>query len=264
MEPVSGSAATRLASVNWAHAGRVARAALLRELATDPRLAAALPTSAPSLLEHYVRLLLAANQRLNLTRIVEGQAVGILHLLDALVALPLLDELAPARAVDLGSGGGIPALPLAIARPAMHWTLVESVRRKASALEAFVEDLGLANVTVLPERAETVGRDPRHREQFALATARACAPLPVLAELAMPLLAVGGTLLAWKGPLRSGDPEVMAGQGAAGLLGGGALTVLPAGAEALGGHTLVRIPKDKPTPARYPRRPGEPARRPLA
>jgi 16S rRNA (guanine527-N7)-methyltransferase len=264
MEPTSAAKAMRAASGDPSTAAQVARRSLERELAGDPSLAAALPTSALSGLEHYVRLLLAANDRLNLTRILEPESVGILHLLDALVALPYIDELAPAQAVDLGSGGGVPALPLAIARPGVHWTLVESVRRKASALRDFTTELGLENVTILPERAEAVGRDPRHRAQFDLATARACASLPVLVELALPLLVVGATLLAWKGPLRPEDPEVRHGQAAASLLGGGALSILPAGPKALGGRTLVCISKDGPTPERYPRRPGEPARRPLA
>jgi 16S rRNA (guanine527-N7)-methyltransferase len=264
MEPTRAAKAMRAASGDPRSAAQLARRALERELAGAPRLAAALPTSALSGLEHYVRLLLAANDRLNLTRILEPESVGILHLLDALVALPYIDELAPAQAVDLGSGGGVPALPLAIARPGVHWTLVESVRRKASVLRDFTAELSLANVTILPERAEAVGRDPRHRGQFDLATARACASLPVLVELALPLLVVGATLLAWKGPLRPEDPEARHGQAVASLLGGGTLTILPAGPRALGGRTLVRISKDGPTPERYPRRPGEPTRRPLA
>ncbi|HET6649943.1 MAG TPA: RsmG family class I SAM-dependent methyltransferase, partial [Candidatus Limnocylindria bacterium] len=167
----------------------------------------------------------------------------------------------PARALDLGSGGGVPGLVLALARPTISWTLVDSVGKKADALTAFADGLGLRNVTVLAARAETLGRDAEHRERHDLVTARACAPLPVLAEYAVPLLAVNGSLLAWKGRLTA--EELAAGSAAAAELGGSPPDVRPAGLEALGDHRFVLVRKQRPTPSRYPRRPGEPARRPL-
>jgi 16S rRNA (guanine527-N7)-methyltransferase len=223
----------------------------------------ALPPGYADAAQRYVALLLEANARLNLTRVVEPEAVARLHLLDALAALPLLDALAPASAVDLGSGGGVPGIPLAMARADVQWTLVDSVAKKADALRGFVAALGLRNVEVVAERAETLGRSPAHREQYGLVAARACAALPVLAELALPLLAVGGCLLAWKGPLTDADDEVRRGRAAAGQLGGGAFQIHPS-LPALGGHTFVVVATEGETPARYPRRPGEPARRPLA
>ena len=244
-------------------AARAARLILEDELAALPDLASRLPADALDRLEHYVALLLDANRRVNLTRIVEPGDVARQHLLDALVALPILDELAPRLAVDLGSGGGVPAIPLAIARPRIRWLLVDSVARKARVLDGFVEALALGGVTVAAERAEDLGRDPRTRERADLVTARACAPLPVLVELALPLLRVGGELLAWKGPLNATDPEVRRGRTAAGEVGGGMLRITEAGVAALGGHSFVRARKQRATPARFPRRAGEPARRPL-
>jgi len=241
---------------------RHARAVLEDELAALPELTAMLPARALDRLERYVALLLDANARLNLTRVTEPDAVARLHLLDALVALPLLGA-PPALAVDLGSGGGIPGIPLAIALPGTRWLLVDSVGRKAAALRDFAAALRLDNVEVSSERAETLGRDPAHRERAQLVTARACAPLPVLAELALPLLAVNGTLLAWKGPLTDTDPEVRRGRTALGEMGGRLAEIRPAGPAALGGHTFLRVEKGRPTPPRFPRRPGEPARRPL-
>jgi 16S rRNA (guanine527-N7)-methyltransferase len=126
-----------------------------------------------------------------------------------------------------------------------------------------VEALELANVSVIADRAETLGRDPRHRESYGMVTARACAALPVLAELALPLVRVGGQLLAWKGPLTERDDEVRHGRSAIGQVGGGPLEILGTGLPALGGHRFVTVPKEIPTPARFPRRPGEPGRRPL-
>jgi 16S rRNA (guanine527-N7)-methyltransferase len=118
-------------------------------------------------------------------------------------------------------------------------------------------------VRVVAERAEVLGRDRGHRERYDTVTARACAPLPVLVELALPLLSTGGSLLAWKGPLTESDEEVRRGQVAAGPLGAGRLRIEESGIPVLGGHTFVVVPKERPTPARFPRRPGEPSRRPL-
>jgi 16S rRNA (guanine527-N7)-methyltransferase len=239
---------------------RAARVALERLLETDaPALRAVPPPEFADAAEAYVRLLLEANARLNLTRVVEPDAVARLHLLDALAALPLLP--ASGSALDLGSGGGVPGIVLALARPDLRWTLVDSVGKKAEAMRGFVAALGLANVQVLAERAEILGQGPA-RESFDLVTARACASLPVLAEYALPLIRVGGTLIAWKGAL-SGE-ELTAGATASRLLGGSAPEERPTGVAALGDHRFVVIGKERPTPGRWPRRPGEPARRPLA
>src|SRR5918992_874799 len=141
---------------------RAARLELERLLAGGPF---ELPTGFADAAERYVALLLKANRRLNLTRVVEPADVARLHLLDALSALPLIDALPDARrAVDLGSGGGVPGLVVALARPAQRWVLVDSVRKKADAVRGFTTALGLDNVEVVAERAEILGRDPAHRE----------------------------------------------------------------------------------------------------
>jgi 16S rRNA (guanine527-N7)-methyltransferase len=245
------------------HPGRAALGALDQLLADAPALGASLPAAWSAAAATFVDLLLAANEHRNLTRLVEPAAVARDHLLDAIAALPRLDELAPASVVDIGSGGGIPALPLALARPTLRWTLVEATRGKAALLQEAATTLGLSNVEVLAERAEDVGRDPGLREAADVVIARACAPLPVLAELALPLLRVGGTLLAWKGPLTPEDEEIVRGTAASALLGGDRPTIISAGHRALGGRTFVSIGKLRPTDERYPRRAGQPARRPL-
>jgi 16S rRNA (guanine527-N7)-methyltransferase len=221
-----------------------------------------LPAGFADDVERFVALLLAANRGLNLTAVTDPAAVARLHLLDALSALPVLDGLPDTgRALDLGSGGGVPALVLALARPERRWLLVDSVRKKADALRGFVQALGLAQVEVVAERAEVLGRDPAHRATYGVITARACAPLPVLVEYALPLLAQGGTLVAWKGPIA--DDELRAGAGAAEACGGGTPTVHPSGFAELGDHRFVVVAKVAPTPERYPRRPGQPSRSPL-
>lgn len=237
-----------------------ARAAL-EALLTDAPLA--LPDGFGDAVERYVDLLLDANARLNLTRIVAPDDVARLHLLDALAALPLLDPWSPARAIDLGTGGGVPGLVLALARPEVAWTLVDSVGKKAAAVATFAAELGLdpARVTVRAERAEVLGRDPAYRQAFDLVVARALAALPVLVEYALPLLRVGGRVLAWKGP--TADAELDAARAAAALLGGAPPSVEPTGFAALGDRRFIVIEKVAPTPDAYPRRPGVPSRRPL-
>ncbi|MEX0626888.1 MAG: 16S rRNA (guanine(527)-N(7))-methyltransferase RsmG, partial [Chloroflexota bacterium] len=178
-----------------------ARHALEELLADVPAIAGTLPPGFLDAAERFVGLLLAANRRLNLTRVTSPGEVARLHLLDSLAAVPEIDRIAPSEAIDLGSGGGLPALPLAMARPELRWTMVDSVGKKAAILAEFADALNLANVAVIADRAEALGRSAAHRERYGMVTARACAALPVLAELALPLLAIGGSLVAWKGPL---------------------------------------------------------------
>jgi 16S rRNA (guanine527-N7)-methyltransferase len=240
-----------------------ARHALEELLVHVPAIADTLPPGFLDLAERFVGLLLAGNRRFNLTRVTSPAEVARLHLLDSLAALPEIDRMAPGQAIDLGSGGGLPGLPLAMARPDWRWTLVDSVGKKATILAEFVDELKLRNVSVIADRAEALGRSPAHRERYDLVTARACAALPVLVELALPLLVIGGSLLAWKGPLSEADDEVRRGRVASGQVGGGRLRIVEPGVAALGGHRFVIVPKERASEARFPRRAGEPSRRPL-
>src|SRR5688500_5048733 len=167
---------------------RAARAALERLLDGS---ALELPVGFLHRAEALVALLLEANRRMNLTRVVEPAAVARLHLLDSVAALPIIDAMAPHRACDLGSGGGVPGMVLAMARPDIEWSLVDSVRKKADAMRSFADALELPNVSIVADRAEVMGGDPRYRESFDLITARACAALPVLVEYALPLVRLG-------------------------------------------------------------------------
>ncbi len=183
------------------------------------------------------------------------------HLLDSvgpevLAALP-----AEGRAVDVGSGAGLPGVALAIAGPGgLRWTLLESQARRCAFLELVRDELAL-DVDVVADRAERLGRGP-DRRGFAVATARAVAGLDVLIELCVPLLAPGGILLAWKG--RRDAAEVAAGERAAALLRAEApvWTRLPDGAGERVRH-LVGVRAGAEVPDRYPRRDGVPAKRPL-
>ena len=169
--------------------------------------------------------------------------------------LVLLDHLGDARTlIDVGSGGGMPGLPLKIARPDLSVTLLDADHRKAAFLIQTAARLGV-DVDVVAARAETAGRGPL-RETFDLATCRALAPMPVLAELCLPLVRVGGRLLAMKA-------EVEEAGGAIAALGGGDQAVIPAPSAARDRGVIVVGHKLSPTPSRFPRRPGVPAKRPF-
>src|SRR5450759_3045791 len=176
---------------------------------------------------------------------------------DSLVLLEHLGE--AGRLVDVGCGGGLPGLPLKIARPALTVTLVEADQAKAAFLVRACAALGLHDVEVLARRAEDVGRDPLYRESFDVAVARALAPMPVLAELCLPLVRVGGRLLAQK----TETEDLDAANRAIDALGGAMNRVVAAPSEARRSGTVVIVDKIRPTPPAYPRRPGVPARRPL-
>lgn len=181
------------------------------------------------------------------------------HLADALVALDLA-SIRSARAIaDLGAGAGVPGIPLAIALPDARLTLIEGNGRKCEFMRTVVEDLGLANVEVLYGRAETwsagIGR-------MDVVTARALAPLDVVAEYAAPLLRLGGSLVAWRGQ-REPDVEAAAARAAdvLGLSVEAPIRVEPyPGARNRHLHVLV---KRAPTPERFPRRDGVARKRPL-
>jgi 16S rRNA (guanine527-N7)-methyltransferase len=218
----------------------------------------------------YLALLQDWNTRLNLTAIVEPAAVERLHFLDSLTcALPLLARWGPAaaipplRVIDVGSGAGFPGLPLKLALPQLRLTLLEATGKKAAFLAHVVAELELEGVIVVAERAEIAAHQAAHREAYDVALARALAALPVVLELTLPFLCRGGLLVA----PRKGDLAAELARAAPALreLGGDARPPLPITLPGLAdGRALVLVEKVAPTPAAYPRRPGVPAKRPLA
>jgi 16S rRNA (guanine527-N7)-methyltransferase len=236
-------------------------AALATALAALPATELDLDEARRALLERHVRLLLAWNAVINLTAIADPAAIARLHVADSLAAIPILGGIGHDSILDIGSGGGFPGLVLAVVLPAARVTLVESVGKKAAFLVAAIGALDLAaRVQVANQRAETLAPG-----RWNVVTARAVAGLGELVELALPLLAPGGHLLAWK----RGDiaAELAAGGRAAAALGGG-LPVLHshpdsfAAAAGISGHGIVVIRKDGPTPPGFPRQPAARARRP--
>ncbi|MEM6750225.1 MAG: 16S rRNA (guanine(527)-N(7))-methyltransferase RsmG [Planctomycetota bacterium] len=214
-------------------------------------------------LSDFLHLVLETNRRMNLTA-VRDPATGWRRLIvDSLTILPGLDELAmDARVVDIGSGGGFPGVPVAIARPNLNVTLVEATRKKADHLLRAVDALELDNVAVVNRRAEEVGRDPAHRQSHHAAISRAVGHLSPVLEYSMPLVKVGGRVLAMKGP--SVERELDAAADALTLLGGGDVDIEYAYPDSFqNGLVIIRVAKERGTPPRFPRAPGVPRSQPL-
>ena len=210
----------------------------------------------------FTALMLDWNRKLNLTRITDPEEIAVKHYLDSLVLLAKVEVPEGSSVIDIGTGAGFPGIPLKIARPDLRLTLLDSVRKRLTFLEAAVRELSLSDVEIVHSRAEDAAREKHLRERFDFATARAVAGLNVLAELCLPFCRVGGRFAAYKGP--EIGTEVEAASKAIRLLGGKVEAVhefdLP-----LGGirRSLVIISKVKATPAGYPRKAGIPERNPL-
>jgi len=208
-----------------------------------------LDTSQHHRLSRYLDLLLRENIRMNLTRITDRGMAEVQHVGDALTVLPLLPQ-GEFSLADVGTGGGVPGIPLAIARPDARVLLIESTKKKALFLQFAVVDLGLKNVRIYDDRAEEAGQSDE-RETFDVATARAVATLDWLAEWCLPLVKVKGKVLAMKG--RKATEELLEAKHAIRQLGGGQPITHPVDLPGTDSLIIVEIPKVRKTDPRYPR-----------
>lgn len=214
-------------------------------------------------LARYLGQLLDANHRVNLTAIKEPDVAWRRLITDSLTLLPGLEDLpAGARVIDIGTGGGLPGMPLAIARPDLAFTLLDATGKKTAFLTDCVASLGLKNVSVIQDRAEKLGHDPGHRQQYDLATIRAVGKVAEIAEYAMPLVKVGGRMLAMKGT--QAERELAEAGDALSILGAGDLALIDGYPEGFESElVIISVVKDRPTPKAYPREPGTPRKSPL-
>ena len=210
-------------------------------------------------LEEFSALLVEKNKVMNLTGITEPREIATVHLLDSLSLLPMA-ELAGKTVVDVGTGAGFPGVPLAIALPDSHITLLDSLNKRIEFLKESCAAIGLANVDCVHGRAEEFAAD--RRESFDFAVSRAVASLPMLCELCLPLVKVGGQFLAMKSSHT--EDEIAEAKSAIAKLGGKIEAVedytIPTTDVV---HRVVRIKKIAPTPKKYPRRFAQIKKQPL-
>lgn len=210
----------------------------------------------------YFHLLVEWNEKMNLTAITEEKEVYLKHFYDSLL-VGLKMALNPQAAIcDVGSGAGFPSIPLKILYPELSVTIVDSLKKRITFLQELTDQLGLTNVHLYHDRAETFGQNPAFREQFDYVTARAVARLNVLVELCLPLVKKDGYFLALKAA--KSDEELQEAKPAIAQLGGKFIEektmALPLSGDER--HLLV-IQKKKVTPKKYPRKPGLPNKQPI-
>jgi len=206
--------------------------------------------------------LTAWNKVHSLTAIHDPKNVRVKHFLDSLSAYLALRGSQMTRLIDIGTGAGFPGLPLKILYPSIELTLVESVGKKTRFCQHIVDQFALENVEVLQTRAEVLGQDVAYRESYDWALARAVAVMPVLLEYLLPLVKVGGKVLAMKGG--NAPAEVHSAEQAIQLLGGHLQQLIPVTLPGVVEERyLVIVDKVAATPEKYPRRAGIPAKRPL-
>lgn len=212
--------------------------------------------------EKYYETLVEWNEKMNLTAITEEDEVYLKHFYDSLTASFYFDFTKEITLLDVGAGAGFPSIPLKIAFPHLKVNIVDSLKKRIGFLEHLKEELQLQEVSFYHDRAETFGQNKDFREQYDVVIARAVARMPVLAELCLPLVKVGGHFIAMKGS--DATDEIKEGKKAVKLLGGTYENdysfQLPI--EESMRHIIV-VKKEKTTPKKYPRKPGTPNKQPL-
>jgi 16S rRNA (guanine527-N7)-methyltransferase len=223
-----------------------------------------LPPDGVEYLQIFLKEILHWNERINLTALREPQHIALGHFADSLAPMTLPDVFnnKNARAIDIGTGAGFPGIPLKIANPGWHLTLIESINKKCDFLKAAAGAMELNHVETLCTRAEEAAQEKEHREKYDFAFARALSSLSTLIEYGLPFLKVGGLLVAHRG--RTAADEASRVNVALEELGGEVAGVHHYEIVGMAGsRALVSIRKVKPTSKHYPRRVGVPAKRPL-
>jgi 16S rRNA (guanine527-N7)-methyltransferase len=215
--------------------------------------------------ELYYRELAEWNKKINLTNITDYEDVQVKHFLDSLTvikAIPPGNSLADKSVIDIGTGAGLPGIPLKIVFPDIKLVLLEATAKKVKFLEFIVNKLGLDRVEIVTGRAEDAAHDMQYREKFDLVLSRAVASLPTLVELTLPFCRVSGSFVAQKkGEIES---ETELASRAISLMGGRLREIITIDLDYLDEKRfLVVIDKVEPTPDKYPRRSGVPAKRPI-
>ena len=210
----------------------------------------------------YHEMLLDWNTRMNLTALTAPEDVAVKHIIDSLTAYDAALFDGARTLIDVGTGAGLPGIPLAVYAPHLTVTLLDSLNKRVRFLTEVTAAMGLPNVRCIHARAEEAARTAEHRAAYDIVVSRAVARLPVLLEYTLPFVRVGGTLLALKG--RAYAEEQKEARRAAEVLGGGRITARPVHLPGLDDvRAILTVTKERQTPAIYPRGGGAPPRRPL-
>ena len=210
----------------------------------------------------YHEMLLDWNTRMNLTALTAPEDVAVKHIIDSLTAYDAALFDGARTLIDVGTGAGLPGIPLAVYAPHLTVTLLDSLNKRVRFLTEVTAAMGLQNVRCIHARAEEAARTAEHRAAYDIAVSRAVARLPVLLEYTLPFVRVGGTLLALKG--RAYAEEQKEARRAAEVLGGGRITARPVHLPGLDDvRAILMVTKERQTPAAYPRGGGAPTRRPI-
>lgn len=201
-------------------------------------------------LTKYLELLLETNAHMNLTAITEPEEVWSKHFLDSAVLLQHVEIPLGAACLDVGTGAGFPGMVLAILRPDLQMTLMDSLQKRIGFLEKVAETLGLAGVRCVHARAEDAAKETQFREQFDFVTARAVASLPVLAEYCLPFVKIGCVFAAMKGP----SEQAAIAFDAVEKLGGSFAAEKVYTLAGIGERRVYLLQKSEHTPEKYPRR----------
>ncbi|MCP3739948.1 16S rRNA (guanine(527)-N(7))-methyltransferase RsmG [Rossellomorea sp. BNER] len=212
--------------------------------------------------QRYYELLVEWNNKMNLTAITEKEEVYLKHFYDSITAALYLDFSKPLHICDVGAGAGFPSIPLKICFPYIEVSIVDSLNKRITFLETLAGQLELNGTHFYHDRAETFGKKSEHRERYDLVTARAVARMSVLSELCLPLVKEDGLFVAMKAA--NASEELTASQKAIQVLGGKveethSFTLPFEESE----RNIITIRKVKPTPNKYPRKPGTPNKLPL-
>ncbi|GGE48251.1 ribosomal RNA small subunit methyltransferase G [Pullulanibacillus camelliae] len=210
----------------------------------------------------YFKTLIEWNEKMNLTAITDRKAVYLKHFYDSITPSFFYDLHKISSLCDVGAGAGFPSIPLKIIFPHLKVTIVDSLKKRIGFLDTLVDKLGMEDILLYHDRAETFGRRPEMRESFDMVTARAVARLNILSEYCLPLTKVKGVFIAMKGA--HGEEEQAESRSAIATLGGELKQVVPfVLPEEDSQRHLIIIEKTKVTPKKYPRKPGVPAKQPL-
>ncbi|MCL6589738.1 MAG: 16S rRNA (guanine(527)-N(7))-methyltransferase RsmG [Firmicutes bacterium] len=201
----------------------------------------------------FIQLLLEVNETVNLTSITDYETALIKHIYDSLIIIKFPEFQKARKILDVGSGAGLPGIPLAITNPGQTYYLIEATQKKIHFQQQACEKLQINNCHSIWGRAEDFGQKPEYREHFDLVLARAVAEINQLAELAIPFSKVNGACIFYKG--KDFLPDLDAGQNAITLLGGAVINIIEAELPGnYGERALIIIQKQQQTPSKYPRK----------